>query len=104
MVLIGGGNSQRSASKRSTAGIRGATGSGRVEVSTAPRKADEARRRRGQNPSRCAKGLPDASGIKSVRLRLGGQVLKLYPLGYNSVEKTGDFEVADRVRILGTGL
>lgn len=76
----------------------------RVEVSTLTRKADEARRRRGQSPSRCAKGLPDASGIKSVRLRLGGQVLNLYPLGDNSVAKTGDFEVADRVRILGAGL
>jgi hypothetical protein len=77
MVLTGGGNSQRSASKRSTAGIRGATGSCRVEVSTAPRKADEAQKATGAEPEPMRERTPWLwLGIKSVRLRLGGQVVK----------------------------
>lgn len=74
MVMRGEGKDWRASSKRSTRGIRGATGSGRVEVSTAPRKADEAQKATGAEPEPMRERTPWLwLGIKSVRLRLGGQ-------------------------------
>lgn len=103
-ALIGGGNSQRSA-YQAHCGDKGRNRAQRVEVSTLTRKADEAQKATGADPSRCAKGLPSqVLGIKVCSPSARGAGSKTSLLGDRDAEKVGNFEVANQLRNLGADL